>query len=514
MTMSFRTRLFGMATLIVAVVLAVVLALGWQSLLRTEVERLENRLCMEARRVATQPFLGLDRSRLEADLRLRLRLGDRDALVLRLEPGAGLPPVQSDEAQRLDTTTLTWQPVQRFGPPPARPAGPEGPPEHDRGPPAMADPGSPDGPGARATAPFPPPRRERGGPPPPPRGSCELATTVLQGVEGGVGGEGRAARFTTPHTRAVLAQSLAPMKAEMQTDLQRALQVLVPLALALTALGAWLLASLTMRPVNRLRTAMQGVTRLALSQRLASAGEDREFQDLIAAYNTMLQRLDASFQQASRFSADAAHELKTPLTILQGRLEQALHRSADPLQQAGLSDMLDEVGRLAAITRKLLLLSQADAGQLALHRETVDLTDLLGSLVADAQMLAADQPVSSTVQHGLRTQGDTLLLRQLFNNLLSNALRHGRPGGWIAVSGQPQAGGVEVVFANATVPLGDAQRTRFFNRFHRGDSARNRAIDGHGLGLSLSREIARAHGGDLTLEASAADEVRLRLWLP
>ena len=304
----------------------------------------------------------------------------------------------------------------------------------------------------------------------------------------------------------------------MQSDLRRALQVLVPLALALSALGAWLLASLTMRPVNRLRTAMQGVTRLALDQRLASAGEDREFKELIAAYNTMLTRLDASFQQANRFSADPAHELKTPLTILQGRIEQALHRApgaaADPVQQAWLSDMLDEVGRLAAITRKLLLLSQADAGQLALLREDLDLAELLNALVADAQMLLTDQQVSSQVAPGLRTRADALLLRQLFNNLLSNALRYGRPSGWITVSGRQQAGGVEVVFANATAPIAAAQRARFFNRFHRGDAAHNRAVDGHGLGLSLSREIARAHGGELTLEASADDEARLRLWLP
>jgi len=495
MTVSFRTRLFVMATLIVAVVLTVVLVLGWQSLLRNEVERLEDRLCLEARRVATQPQMALDPARLEADLRLRLRLGPADALVLRLEPGGERPPLLSADAQGLDTAALAWQPERRLGAPP--PAGGEGPPEFDRPPPRP-------GPDERAGG----PPGQRAGPPPPPRGRCELAAMALQGADG------RAARYTTPRSRAVLAHSLAPMKADMQADLQRALQLLVPLALALTALGAWLLASLTMRPVNRLRTAMQGVTRLALDQRLASAGEDREFKDLIAAYNTMLARLDASFQQATRFSADAAHELKTPLTILQGRLEQALHRSSDAATQAGLTDMLDEVGRLAAITRKLLLLSQADAGQLALHRVSVDLAEQLDTLVADARMLVTDQTVSSSVEPGLQTRGDALLLRQLFNNLLSNALRYGRPGGWIAVSGRRQAAGVEVVFANATAPLDATQRSRFFNRFHRGDGAHNRAVDGHGLGLSLSREIARAHGGDLTLQASPGDEVRLRLWLP
>ena len=105
------------------------------------------------------------------------------------------------------------------------------------------------------------------------------------------------------------------------------------------------------------------------------------------AYNLMLERLDISFQQASRFSADAAHELKTPLTILQGRIERAITQADGRAIQADLSDMLDEVGRLSAITRKLLLLAQADAGRMALQRTQVDLTELLDALVADAQML-------------------------------------------------------------------------------------------------------------------------------
>ena len=103
---------------------------------------------------------------------------------------------------------------------------------------------------------------------------------------------------------------------------------------------------------------MRGVTKAALDQRLDAAGEDREFKELITAYNVMLERLQQSFQQASRFSADAAHELKTPLTILRGRVEQAIKKSDNRAIQADLTQLLDEVGRLAAITRKLLLLSR------------------------------------------------------------------------------------------------------------------------------------------------------------
>jgi two-component system, OmpR family, heavy metal sensor histidine kinase CusS len=179
------------------------------------------------------------------------------------------------------------------------------------------------------------------------------------------------------------------------------------------------------------------------------------------------------------------------------------------------------VGRLAAITRKLLLLSQADAGYLALQLAPIDLSATLNEMAADAQMLIVDADMllpekvfQCSIARGLLVQGDALLLRQLFNNLLSNALRYCRAGGWIKLAARTTAGGVEVVFANATQPIDQAQRQRFFERFYRGDAAHNRSIDGNGLGLSLAQEIARAHGGELTLLPSANDEVHLRLVLP
>jgi signal transduction histidine kinase len=111
-------------------------------------------------------------------------------------------------------------------------------------------------------------------------------------------------------------------------------------------------------------------------------------------------------------------------------------------------------------------------------------------------------------------QGDLLLLRQLLNNLVSNAVRYCRPGGWIEITARRLPAGVEVVFANASAPIGAEDRQRFFDRFYRGDPSRNRAVEGSGLGLSLAREIARAHGGELTLEPGPADQVTLRLSLP
>jgi signal transduction histidine kinase len=206
--------------------------------------------------------------------------------------------------------------------------------------------------------------------------------------------------------------------------------------------------------------------------------------------------------------------LKTPLTILQGRIEQAVGRSENRAIQADLADMLEEVGRLSAITRKLLLLSQADAGRLALHEAPVDLTELLSAVASDAQMLAADQKVRCDVEPGMVLKGDAVLLRQLLNNLVSNAVRYCPSGGWIEITGRRVGTGFEVVFANASPVISGEDRARLFDRFYRRDPARGRQSEGSGLGLGIAREIALAHGGSLTLEPSEPDVVRLRLVLP
>jgi signal transduction histidine kinase len=323
-----------------------------------------------------------------------------------------------------------------------------------------------------------------------------------------------ASQVTTPRGRSFVAADLAATRAELRGTVNRAASITLPLGLLLTALGAWFLSGLALRPVLRLRGAMQGVDRNALDQRLSAEQEDSEFRELIDSYNTMLERLEASFNQASRFSADAAHELKTPLTILQGQLERAIPLANNRSIQINLGEMLDEVGRLASISRKLLLLSQADAGKLALMRTHVDLSRMLAESLADAQMLSLGVDITGDIEGGLVLRGDEQLLSQLLNNIGGNAIKYTPEGGRIAVRARAVAYGVEVLFSNTAPLVLAADRLRFFDRFYRGDAAHNRGVDGHGLGLSLSRVIARAHGGDLTLDPETGGIVVLRLYLP
>jgi heavy metal sensor kinase len=431
-------------------------------------------LCQEARRLATQPRRGGEGARLEADLAAKLRLSSVDRLRLQVQRSDAAGPLRStDFPGDLALDQLPWE----------RPADSAA---RERDP-------RPDRPGPAA--------RRRGG-------DCALAGFV------DASGDWRAALYDAPDARAFIAANLADTKDELRGALQSALALAVPVAIVLSVLGAWVLASLTLRPLQRLREAMKSLTRQDLSQRLPTHGEDHEFRALITAYNLMLERLDISFQQASRFSADAAHELKTPLTILQVRIERAISQAEGRAIQADLSEMLDEVGRLSAITRKLLLLAQADAGRMALQLTRVDLGELLEALVADARMVDDRHPIRGAIERELVIQGDAILLRQLCNNLIGNALRYCPAGGWIQVSARAATGAVEVVFANACSEIAESERARFFDRFYRGDPAHGRRIDGSGLGLSLAREIARAHAGDLRLLPSASDEVRLLLSLP
>lgn len=492
MIVSFRTRLFVIAGLIVGAVLATVMVLGWSRVLAYEVQRLDRRLCMEARRLVTQPFRGDDLPRLQADIMGKLYVNGPEQLMLHLETtDRRVNSQSSNETPALAFDSPIWQLSQGSGAP---------------APPA-------DEPERQERQERPPPRREGGEfrptrPTRVPEGACALASFESQGRHW------RGARYGASGQRSMVAVDLAATETELQGALTEALKLVVPMAIVLTALGAWLLSTLTMRPVNRLRAAMQDVTQKALDRRLPTQGEDREFKVLIGAYNTMLARLQASFQQASRFSADAAHELKTPLTILQGRLEHALQKADQPAAQTELSELLDEVGRLSTITRKLLLLSQADAGWLALQRTTIDLSGLLDDMAADAQMLLTQQTLTCDIERHLSMQGDAVLLRQLFNNLISNAVRYCRPNGGIKLSARKLPTGLEIVFSNTTDTITAANRSQFFDRFYRGDAAHNRQVDGHGLGLGLAREIARAHGGDLVLLDTSFEIVTLRLTLP
>lgn len=365
---------------------------------------------------------------------------------------------------------------------------------------------TPHDPRRRQPPPRPPDRR---GPPeqwPPDRPPPPLMVTPTTAETVPAGG--RRWRLCTAGNRdvtVVIGTDLAPLEAEV-SRVGLALLLALPPALLLIGLGSWLLAARALGPVEELAALAERITASSLDQRLGIAETDDEFRRLVSVFNQMLARLQRSFEQATRFSADAAHELKTPLSVLQMRIEQALHAApAESEQQRLCTDLLDEVSRLRAIVRKLLLLSLADAGRLEPAREPVNLAELAETLAEDAAALADGIAVRAEIDPSVRVRGDADLLRQALANLAANAVKYNRPDGSVTIRLTPVGPWAELSVSNTGPGIPPADQDRVFERFYRADPSRSRRVDGQGLGMSLAREIFRAHGGDLVLAGSGDD---------
>lgn len=297
---------------------------------------------------------------------------------------------------------------------------------------------------------------------------------------------------------------------------KRTFLITVPIALLLLAGGGWVIANRALKPVALITRTAKSVTAQGLDQRIpASAGSDSELSHLVGVINDMLDRLEKSFKQALRFSADAAHELKTPLTILQGVLDDAIqHAATGSDEQRRYSTLIEEVQRLKSIVQKLLILAHADAGQLALHLEPLDMSAVIESAIEDVGAIAPSLRLEQQITPGIIVQADPDLFKQVIQNLTSNAVKYNTRDGLIRFELEVRNDRALFTISNTGTRITETDREKIFHRFYRVDKSRSHAIPGSGLGLSLAREIIHAHKGDIRLNADPGDLVSFTLSLP
>jgi heavy metal sensor kinase len=300
-----------------------------------------------------------------------------------------------------------------------------------------------------------------------------------------------------------------------QQQIRRGILWSVAASLLFIAGGGYLVAQRALRPVQMLGATAERVTGKGLNERIPLSHEDAEFQRVINVFNDMLGRLEKNFHQATRFSADAAHELKTPLTILQGSLEEGVQQApSGSREQQRYADLLSEVQRLKTIVRKLLLLSLADAGQLKITMAPVDLSHMIEEICEDMAVLAPKIRIEKRITPNIEVVGDADLLRQVVQNLGNNAIQHNVRKGRVRVKLSAKETCIVLKVSNTGHDIPEAHRERIFERFHRVDKSRTRAKGGAGLGLSIAREIARSHGGDLTVDPSPPGVTTFTFTLP
>ena len=311
------------------------------------------------------------------------------------------------------------------------------------------------------------------------------------------------------------------MSLEMtETTLRRFLltmAALFPVGLLLAGGGGWLLARRALRPVDRIAETARRISAEHLAARLEDTGADDELNRLVGTLNDMLERLDASFHQVRQFSADASHELQTPLTILKGEIEVALRspRTADEYR-AVLTSALEEIDRLTRLVDGLLLLARADAGVLRMDRRPVDLTKLVEDVCGQAKVLADARGVVLRPEgmEPLTISGDYDRLRRMLLNLVDNGLKYTPSGGRVGISLRREGPWAALRVADTGIGLSPEEQKKIFERFYRSPEAKSRGEGGAGLGLCIARSIVEAHGGIIRIESAPGQGSAFTVLLP
>ncbi|MFN2623377.1 MAG: ATP-binding protein [Chthoniobacterales bacterium] len=291
----------------------------------------------------------------------------------------------------------------------------------------------------------------------------------------------------------------------------------LPVVAIVVGLGSWFIAHRAVAPVKAIAERAETISASDLHQRIPEPRLPNEIGHLTHVLNAMFDRLQRSFEQVTRFTSDASHELKTPLALMRAQLETSLNSGEVPTAQRRLlADLIEQCSQLSQIVDGLLFLSRADDRRLVLEQSAVDLVALAHELKEDAEILSAEPGLSLqwNLPEHLVVRGDIRLLRRAVMNLIDNAIKYNRRGGKIAVAASSTGENAVLSVRNTGPRIPDAARGEIFERFHRGDLAHGEGSGGHGLGLSIAREIARAHGGDVTLVFSEAEWTEFCLVLP
>jgi heavy metal sensor kinase len=298
-------------------------------------------------------------------------------------------------------------------------------------------------------------------------------------------------------------------------DFKEILFVLLPLAVFITGIIGVFLAKITLNPVDRIIKTAQKITAESLKLRIQMPGTRDEIERLAATFNDMLDRLEKAFSSQQHFIQDASHELKTPLTILQGELEVTLKRIRTAAEyEEVLKSSLEEIRRISSIVENLLLLARVEDRETGLDVREFNLQRVLQEAVAGMEILARGKSLALSLSPdgAIMLRGDEQKLKQVFLNLLDNAIKYTPPHGSVSVSASTTAESVRITVQDSGIGIPPAELPHIFDRFYRVDKARSSS--GFGLGLSIARSIVEAHRGTISAESSLNRGSTFTVFLP
>jgi heavy metal sensor kinase len=288
------------------------------------------------------------------------------------------------------------------------------------------------------------------------------------------------------------------------------------LLVLLAGAGGLFLADRTLKPVERITDIARGIGESDLSRRIDIESDD-ELGRLSQTLNGMIGRLEDAFTKQRQFVADASHELRTPLAVIQAESSLVLEKSrTEPEYRKALELVSQEVSFMSDIVGKLLLLARSDAGCEPMDYQNVNVTDILTEVAQDIDVLAQEKGLTFDLgqMESLTVRGDRTKLKQLFLNILDNAVRYTPKGGMIAASLVRRDGKAVASVVDSGIGIAPEHLPFIFDRFYRVDKARTYAEGGTGLGLAIASSIAKMHGGEIKVESQEGGGTTFTVVLP
>ncbi len=289
-------------------------------------------------------------------------------------------------------------------------------------------------------------------------------------------------------------------------------------SIIISAAAGYYMAKRALEPIHEITSTARGVAAGDLSRRLTSQSQDKEIGVLVRSLNKMFEGLEANFLAQKRFTADASHELRLPLTILKGEIEVALRhpRTKEEYQQI-LQQQLDTIDRIQRIVNDLLTLARADAGQLEITQAPIDLSLLLQEVGQQHLILFDSQNIQleMDIENDLNMMGEASQIERIMMNLLSNAFKHAPEHSTIYLSVHSDNDSAIICVRDEGSGIAEEQQDRLFDRFFRADDARARKEgEGAGLGLAICKRIVSAHDGVIWLESKPGNGASFYIRLP
>jgi heavy metal sensor kinase len=301
------------------------------------------------------------------------------------------------------------------------------------------------------------------------------------------------------------------------TQFRRTLLLLIPLGIFAAALAGWWAARLALRPVGRLSRAAHAISPSDLERRLPLRGTNDELDQLAAAFNGLLSRLEQSVRQVRDFTANISHELRTPLAALRGEAEVTLSAPRPPEEYCRvLESQLEEFDKLSRMVNDLLTLARAESGAIALHSDPVDLAALARTATGWLRPLAEDRGLTMELEAEgeMVISGDAHWLEHMLLNLLDNAIKFTQAGGTIRVRVHTENDQAVLDVADTGIGIPPEALLHVFDRFYQAEESRSKQAGGTGLGLALVHWIVEAHLGRIDARSQPGRGTSFRIFLP